>query len=240
MMKKPWALLLAMIALLTVAAASAEEEFTPEGDAEGYYDDQLKSLKTTVWGDWMYLIQEDGTAAVIRYSGEDVDLVIPERIDGYIVTAIYSFCFAWISSTKSITMPKSMTTLYTDAFMYSTADTIILNDGLKTIGEYAFFSCDQLTNITIPASVELIGAYAFENCSSLVSVTINEGVLEIADGAFNACDVLTDVSVPASVAIIGENAFPDRVDFRLHVVPNSYAEDYAAQYHIVMMPIEQN
>jgi hypothetical protein len=239
MIRKLGALLVILVILSMMFVAFAEEDFTPEGDAEGYYDEQLETLNTTVSGDWMYMLLEDGTAAVVRYLGEDVNLLVPERIDGYTVSAVYSFCFAMAGSSSSITLPKTIETLYTDAFMYSTANTIMLNDGLKMIGEYAFYSCDRLTNITIPGSVKVIGANAFANCSLLVGTVINEGVMEIADGAFNACDRLADVSVPASVITIGEGVFPDRVDFRLHVISDSYAAHYAAQYHIAMALFEQ-
>lgn len=41
-----------------------------------------------------------------------------------------------------------------------------------SIGEYAFFSCSSLNNITIPASITSINNYAFEYYSGLISVTV--------------------------------------------------------------------
>lgn len=40
-------------------------------------------------------------------------------------------------------------------------------EGLTSIGNYAFYNCTQLTNITIPNSVTSIGDYAFYNCDNL-------------------------------------------------------------------------
>ena len=42
------------------------------------------------------------------------------------------------------------------------------------IGEQAFRSCTQLTDITIPKSVTVIGNDAFRGCAELASITIAE------------------------------------------------------------------
>ncbi|MDO4815771.1 MAG: leucine-rich repeat domain-containing protein, partial [Bacillota bacterium] len=44
---------------------------------------------------------------------------------------------------------------------------VIIKDGVTTIGSYAFEGCDSLTSITIPDGVTTIGDSAFEYCSSL-------------------------------------------------------------------------
>ena len=43
-------------------------------------------------------------------------------------------------------------------------------EGVTTIGEYAFASCDSLTSVTIPDSVTTIGEEAFSSCTSLKTV----------------------------------------------------------------------
>ena len=47
---------------------------------------------------------------------------------------------------------------------------IKLSDKLKTIGDYAFFNCYKIKSITIPASVEEIGEYAFAYLGSPLTV----------------------------------------------------------------------
>ena len=78
---------------------------------------------------------------------------------------------------------------------------------LETIGEAAFSDCFNLTTVTIPASVTTIGDYAFVRCGSLTTVTIPASVTTIGDYAFLGCESLTTVTIPASVTSIGYGVF---------------------------------
>ena len=64
---------------------------------------------------------------------------------------------------------------------------VVLSDGVTSIGEYAFEDCSSLTSITIPNSVTSIGGSAFSNCSSLTSITIPNSVTSIGYYAFRGC-----------------------------------------------------
>ena len=61
---------------------------------------------------------------------------------------------------------------------------IIIENGVTSIGEYAFTICYNLTSVTIPNSVTSIGISAFENCSGLTSITIPNSVTSIGSSAF--------------------------------------------------------
>ena len=84
---------------------------------------------------------------------------------------------------------------------------LVLNDGITSIGTYAFYNCSGLTSVTIPNSVTSIGSYAFYGCTSLISVTIPNSVTSIGESAFSGCSGLTSVTIPNSVTSIGSYAF---------------------------------
>ena len=84
---------------------------------------------------------------------------------------------------------------------------IVISDGVTSIGERAFFQCSSLTSVTIPNSVTSIGYYAFYMCSSLTSITIPNSVTTIGGYAFQWCNSLTSITIPANVTYIGVWAF---------------------------------
>ncbi len=73
--------------------------------------------------------------------------------------------------------------------------TIIIDDGVTSIGSYAFYYCPELTSITIPESVTSIGNGAFSGCSKLTSITIPNSVTYIGNRAFVDCYRLTAIDV---------------------------------------------
>ena len=104
---------------------------------------------------------------------------------------------------------------------FSGVTRIIIDDGVTTIGQYAFVECSKLTSITIPNSVTTIGKYAFYSCSSLTSVTIPNSVTTIEGYAFSDCSSLTSVTIPNSVKIISDNTFSDCSSLTSVTIPNS-------------------
>ena len=83
---------------------------------------------------------------------------------------------------------------------------VVLPQGLTTVGARAFYGCSKLTSASIPAGVTRIGASAFADCTALASVTMPAGMTEIGDLAFFACG-MTGITLPTGLEKIGDAAF---------------------------------
>ncbi len=94
-----------------------------------------------------------------------------------------------------------------DAFRMWKLNTVIINEGVTTIGQDAFLYCSGLTSVTIPSSVTTIEKGAFYGCTGLSSVTIPSGVTTIGQDAFAGCWRLASITIPSSVTTIGQDAF---------------------------------
>ena len=89
----------------------------------------------------------------------------------------------------------------------SSIKSVVISDGVTSIGDWAFFNCSSLTSVTIPDSITSIGSWAFAGCSSLTSVSIPSSITSIGNSAFRDCSSLTSVSIPNSVTSIGNYGF---------------------------------
>ena len=85
--------------------------------------------------------------------------------------------------------------------------TIVINNGVTSIGDYVFYYCYNLTSITIPDSVTSIGDSSFRECEKLTSIIIPDSVTDIGTSAFILCRRLKSVIIPNSVISIGDSAF---------------------------------
>ena len=84
---------------------------------------------------------------------------------------------------------------------------VVIESGVTSIGDSAFYRCSSLISITIPEGVTAIGSGAFSGCRSLISINIPESVTAIGEEAFSGCSSLTSINIPEGVTVIGEYAF---------------------------------
>ena len=76
---------------------------------------------------------------------------------------------------------------------------VILEEGVTSIGESAFYDCENLQEVIISDGVVTIGAEAFSECLSLQDVNIPNSVTSIGQLAFKRCTGLKSVVIPDSV-----------------------------------------
>ena len=126
------------------------------------------------------------TGTITKYVESDTVVVIPSKINGVPVETIGNTAFQ-NSAVTSVTIPDSVTAIYSGAFA----------------------NCSQLTNISIPNSVTFIGFSTFEHCTSLKSITLPSSLNSISEALFFGCSQLTTIHIPVSVTSIGNYAFAD-------------------------------
>ena len=84
---------------------------------------------------------------------------------------------------------------------------VVIQDGVTSIGETAFSACNAMSSIAIPNSVTSIGKNAFNGCKKMSSIAIPNSVTSIDDYAFSYCEALSSITIPNGVTSIGNTAF---------------------------------
>jgi hypothetical protein len=100
-----------------------------------------------------------------RYKGNDVDVVFPTEVKGVTITGV-------AGTTSKV--PEN----------YRAIVSVSLPEGYTTIGDYAFYGCDNLERINLPSTIQSIGKDAFNGCVKLKEILMPDAVTEIGDGAF--------------------------------------------------------
>lgn len=160
------------------------------------------------------------------------------------VTSIGELAFYFCAGLKEIVIPDGVTTIEWETF-YGCTDltSVTLPASLKRIGIEAFYQCVSLETVEFPAAMETIGDSAFRNCIGLSSVSFSDAVTEIGSYAFNGCSLIKSVTIPASVTKIGYLAFGEEdemestVDVTVYGYYHTAAEQFAAQYDCVFIPL---
>ncbi len=109
-------------------------------------------------------------------------------------------------SITTIIIDDGITSIGNYAFDSSKALSVYIPDGITKIGDKAFNS-SGLIAVTIPSTVTSIGNDAFHSCANLTSVTVTEGLEDIGEQAFRGCISLAYIDFPGSIKKIGTGAF---------------------------------
>ena len=149
------------------------------------------------------------TGTITKYVESDTVVVIPSKINGVPVETIGNTAFQ-NSAVTSVTIPDSVTAIYSGAFANcSQLTNISIPNSVTFIGFSTFEHCTSLKSITLPSSLSSISEALFFGCSQLTTIHIPDSVSSIQSYAFYHCGNLETIRIPVSVTSIGNNAFAD-------------------------------
>ena len=120
-----------------------------------------------------------------------------------------------------VTIPEGVTNIPSWAFSGSNLKSVVIPQGVVSIGMGAFTECKELKSISIPSGVTDVGAFAFKGCLSLEHVDFQPGVTNIEDYAFEGCKNLKKVVVPEGVVEICSYAFANCENLESVTLPSS-------------------
>ena len=107
---------------------------------------------------------------------------------------------------------------------------VLLSEGISSIGDCAFVSCEELLEVVVPDSVIIIGEYTFAGCWDLKNITLGNNVTIVGDCAFMECYDLSTITIMSNSIEIGKDALYERT----YVCCNtgSSAHTYAKQNNL--------
>lgn len=190
------------------------------------------------------------------------NLILPDSI-----TEIDGEAFSNCVSLGKVTLPKNLTLLGNGVFENCNAEIIFpaslkcipimgdnavtkvnIPEGVKIIGEDAFWACSNLKEITLPSTITSIESGAFFNTpitefvypqnidnipasafggTKLTEFSVPDNVKEIDDGAFYNCTDLKKITIPEFVTYIGNDVFKNCRNLVIYGKRDSVAERYA-------------
>lgn len=91
-------------------------------------------------------------------------------------------------------------------------------EAVTSIGKFAFFKCNNLTEIDMPTSITVIEENAFKQCDNLTKVSASG---KIGTTAFANCPILSDFQMKNTVTEIGQEAFYRCTSLKKIYIPSS-------------------
>lgn len=101
---------------------------------------------------------------------------------------------------------------------------VFIESEVTSVGNNAFYDCENLIDVSISGPVTSFGNYAFYNCKSLSYVSIPETLTSVGTMAFNYCENLNNITLPATMSEIGWDVFTDCKKLTRFVIPNGLTQ----------------
>ena len=151
--------------------------------------------------DFVFKPNENGTYAVVGYSGDEADVRIPDSCGGGVISVIGDKLFSGHKEITSVSIPDTVTDI--GEFVFDGCEkleTLELPSGLERLWGATFARCG-LTEITLPDGIRAIPPYAFKECQKLKKVVCGKGLKHIYAWSFGGCDELKELLFGAGVEV---------------------------------------
>lgn len=113
----------------------------------------------------------------------------------------------------------SLTDYGYNGYDYAHVGAVQMSSSITEVGQVAFRSCHNLTELTLGSKVNNIAASAFRNCTGLVAFNACNALTTIGESAFRGCTSLADITWGDSLDSIGAFAFADCTGMETLSVP---------------------
>ena len=217
MKKTKWTKLLSALLFLTVMLVGCGN--TPDDSSDSTSEGSSAAVESPVT-DFEYEENEDSGITITKYIGEDIEVMIPGKIEGKDVTKIGKGAFEYQRNIVSIKLPDTVTVIEDDAFR-SCIDLTAINfpQAMQVIGPRAFYECVQLAEVSLPNALTKIGSSSFQECKSIKEIRIPNSITEWGGGAFSNSGI-EKIIFDEGIESIGESTFA-ATNIREVVLPGS-------------------
>ena len=160
----------------------------------GIIENNIDTTKEIIGQDQEFLYKRinNNEIRIIQYLGEKTEIIIPSKYDGYKVTAIGN----------TTVKDGKLLNIFND-HNNTKITSVIIENGVKTIDNNAFYNCQGLINVEIPDSIEKYGDEIFNNCQNITGdIKLPSNLKYIGKGAFYNCKNLTgNLIIPEGIIV---------------------------------------
>ncbi len=161
---------------------------------------QVKQERLYYNDEYMYKVNEDETVSILYYIGEGLSVTVPAYIDS-----------------------KPVISIEAQAFYSTKVQSVVISEGIRSIGDEAFFYCTELVNVSLPSTLESAGIGVFRACTSLKNVWMH-GNAQLGKYMFYGCTSLSKIELPDFAYYIPEGAFSYCTSLSFVILPQDLVE----------------
>lgn len=134
---------------------------------------------------YIVLSEANKEVEITGYMGDAQEFIIPQEVTNITTNTNYK-----------------VSSIGDQAFRYSKLKNVVIPNTIVSIGDSAFYGCEELLSLELPDSVRTIERHAFRLCTKVESIRIPEGVEIIEDGIFEYCYSLKEIQLPSTLTTI--------------------------------------